>query len=181
VTTGPLRSRHVQLAGILAVLLVSGAARLRAQERSVHRVSVGALAGTWWIGQGYWPFVLVGAEYQATTYLSLGLQAGGVSRPVEVCPNGLTYPLCDRRKLIRMVAGNVRYELGSGTIRPYVGASLGPTWYHGDGTRAAVHGGAALPVGRRLSFRLDGALNLLIAQDGYGGASSLQAGLYLRL
>jgi len=178
---GPGRSRRVQLVGIGALLLVSGAASLSAQEQSVHRISVGALGGTWWIGQGYWPFVLVGAEYQASAHTSVGIQVGGVSRPVEVCSKGVNYPSCDRRKLIRMLSGNLRYELGSGTVRPYVGASLGPTWYYGDGTRAAVHAGAVVPAGARLSFRLDGALNLLAEQGDYGGASSLQAGLYVRL
>ena len=162
------------------MLLVSPAARLPAQQPSVPRISVGALAGTWWSGQGYWPFILVGAEYQATTSLSLGLQAGGVSRPVEICPASPGYPNCDRRKLIRMVAGNIRYELGKGTIRPYVGASLGPIWYYTNGIRTAVHAGAAIPAGSRMSFRLDGALHLLTDRE-YGGASSLQGGLYLRL
>jgi hypothetical protein len=139
---------------------------VRAQEQPAHRISVGALGGTWWSGQGNWPFVLFGADYEATTHLSVGLQAGGVSRP---------------GKMIRMVMGNVRYELGSGTIRPYVGATFGPTWYYTDGTLMGLHAGAAVPAGSRLSFRLDGAVQLGAEREGFDGASTLQAGLYLRL
>lgn len=173
--------RRGRLACILPLFFVVGAVRLTAQEQPAHRTSVGALGGTWWSGQGSWPFVLVGAEYQATTHLSVGLQAGVVSRPVEVCPNGIGYPACDRRKLIRMLLGNVRYELGSGTIRPYVGATFGPRWYYGDGTLMGLHAGAAVPAGSRWSFRLDGAVQLGAEREGFDGASTLQAGLYLRL
>jgi hypothetical protein len=177
VTNALRRSRRGRLACVITLFAVFGAARLSAQEAPAHRISIGALGGTWWSGQGYWPFVLVGAEYQATTHMTVGLQAGGVSRPVDTCPDGV----CDRRKLIRMVMGNVRYELGSGTIRPYVGATFGPTWYYTDGTLMGLHAGAAVPAGSRWSFRLDGGVQLGAEREGFDGASTLQAGLYLRL
>jgi hypothetical protein len=165
----------------LALFAVSAASQLRCQEPAPRRVRIGVQAGTWSIGEGHWPFVLVGGEYQVSPELSLGLELGGVSRPVTLCSKGLVDPMCDERKLIRMVTGKVRYELGSGTVRPYVGASLGPTWYYHDGTTAGLHAGVDIPFQYRVSFRLDGALHVISESGEGGGATSLQLGAYYHL
>jgi len=162
-------------------LLVLGARMVCAQQERTHGVSVDVLGGTWSIGEGAWPFILAGAEYRVSPRVALGLSVGGVSRPVNLCSSGVDDPICDARKVIRMVTAEARFDLRARGIRPYVAVSSGRTWYFHSGTEVALLGGLAIPVNARISARGEAALRFIGESGEAAGATSLQIGAAFRL
>jgi hypothetical protein len=167
---------------IASMLILSAFHRAAAQssDHESHGVSIGVLGGTWSIGSGLWPFFLMTGDVRLTPHFILGGAAGAVSRPLILCSEGIDDPMCDRTKMIRMVAATARYEFGDRRLRPYIGASAGRTWYFESGTLVALHGGLYFAATSRINLRLDAALQTIAESEGLGGATSLQAGASIR-
>ena len=170
----------MRLAVVIGVFSLLAAHAAFAQSEA-HPVSAAFLVGTWSTGAGAWPFVLVGGEYRAGSHVTLGLHAGGVSRPVTLCSDAVDDPMCDKRKVIRMLVAQARFEFGARALRPYVGVASGRTWYYNPGILVGLHAGLLISAERRISFRIDGAENIIVENSEAGGATSLQVGASYRL
>ena len=163
---------------LLSIVLLQQAS---AQESNsdANRLSIGVLGGAWSIGHGQWPFFLMNVEFDLTPQFAIGATAGAVSRPRVLCSDGIDDPMCDRWKLIRMLTATARLDLTRSRMRPYIGISTGRTWYFGVGSIGSLHGGLSLTASRNVTVRLDGALHFLAEED-IGGATSIQAGVFIR-
>ena len=171
-----MKKRFLLLAALLAL-----PATAAAQDDSELAATV--RAGVWLDGDhDPWPAAALSLDWRMRDRFVLDGSYAAVSRPVVLCdfPDGQEPEECDERKTIHIFSAGMRAEIGSGAVRPYLGAFGGVTQYNARGATFGPRGGVSFVANERISVLGDVALNF-VGDDSLAAYCSFALGATLRL
>src|SRR5262245_33753199 len=143
-----------------AVLSVFAAGDATAQELEPGRVAVGILGGRWSTeSHKRRPFVLVTADYVLSRAIVIEASAGAAQLKTRICGDGEVDPSCNENKAFRTFTVMARFEPTQSGLRPYVGASLGRTWFFEASGVFCLHAGLTIVPLRDSGARFDTAFH----------------------